>query len=305
MKKLALLLILLGFTTMACGLTVSLTPTETPNQPAMITATTVPVIIVTATPAVTNLPPTDVPATATPESQGDAFDSCANLSVTLPSALGVNGTCNTYPRQDGADLAWWQKNPGYAQIDLGADFPVRGKSNAPVINVYSANDYALLSPAAFESIHRLDNYILGDQSIASLDEVPGVPFYNSKLAFAANMQKLEFQNGSGIRYIGQYSDAPVPANNNDLFYAFIGVSGDGEKYVVAIFPLTNPVLVESGDPNASIPPGGIPFTFGTDPDNNLNSYYSSVSSLLNAQPSESFTPGLQTLDALIRSMYIN
>lgn len=71
-------------------------------------------------------------------------------------------------------------------------------SEMPRIDVYPAQDYAELVPAAFESIHRLNN-LLGNPSTIPAGQLPGVPFFNSQAVFASNIEKISFQNGSGVR----------------------------------------------------------------------------------------------------------
>ncbi len=315
MKKIALLLILLLFTTVACDVSVSLTPTA--NVPAAVTIpvkTIVPEVPATSTPIIafpatlenpTAIVPTEVIPTATQNQKRNTLINCSSMTLEIPYTVASGAVCNNYPREDSSDLAWWQKNPGYAQINFTDSFAIRGKTNQAVINLYDAMAYVEMAPAAFESIHRLDNYLYGGQTISNLDQVPNVPFYNSNLLFAANIKKLDFQNGSGIRFLTQYAQSPVPANNSDLFYNFIGVSADGNEFIIIILPVTSPYLSETSDGNASVPNGGIVYPYLTDPSADLAAYYSAVTDLLNTQSPENFTPGLGEIDTMIQSLFIN
>ena len=57
---------------------------------------------------------------------------------------------------------------------------------------------------------------------------------------------IKFQVPEGVRFLTEYAQYPASANNQDLFYQFQGLSRDGAYYIVAIFPITVPVLAETG-----------------------------------------------------------
>jgi hypothetical protein len=136
------------------------------------------------------------------------------------------------------------------------------------------------------------------------EPLPAVPFFNAAPVFASNVQAISFQGGGGVRFLTEYAQYPAPVNNHDLFYHFQGLSRDGAYYIIAIFPITTPVLAETSDAGAVIPPGGVayPDTAGSNPD--FQNYYASVTNLLNAASLDAFTPALGQLDALIQSMLI-
>lgn len=93
-------------------------------------------------------------------------------------------------------------------------------------------------------------------------------------------------------------------NNTDLFYHFQGVTDDGAYYILAILPITVPLLAETSDGGAPLPAGGIPYPYFADPDADMRVYYLSVSDLLNVTPPDAFTPTISQLDLLIQSMRI-
>ncbi|KAA0283121.1 MAG: hypothetical protein EDM79_02665 [Chloroflexi bacterium] len=70
-------------------------------------------------------------------------------------------------------------------------------------------------------------------------------------------------------------------------------------------PVTAPALAETSDFEAVVPVGGIAFPDINDPNVDMQAYYASATELLNATPSEAFTPALSQLDALIQSMRVN
>jgi hypothetical protein len=207
------------------------------------------------------------------------------------------------PPTSGEGVAPWDVTPGHIQLKLEG-YLLQGKSMEPQIYVYPAQAYAELYPAAFESIHRLDNilYVPGGPTLN--DKLPAVPFFNAQQLFASNIQVLSFQNGQGVRFVTEYAQYAASANNHDLFYHFEGVTRDGVYYIVAVLPINAPMLAETSDGGAPLPVGGVPYPYFADPNADMQLYYRSVLAVLNAAPSELFTPSLEQLDSLIQSMRI-
>lgn len=319
MKTTTLLITLFTFIALTCVSCISVT-VETPSiQPtdAIVPATAVstiepatptPEIFIALTQAVPGeFQPTDAPApTATSQQPANAGTNVtySPLTVTIPQGIARGASGTNFPRVDSKDAAQWQKTPGHLQVSLGDYYALRGTANQPAIYIYPASAYAEMVPAAFESIHRLQNYLYAPNNVPALDQLPNVPFFNAKLLFAANIQQVSFQNGSGVRFLAEYGQSAASANNTDLFYQFVGITSGGEYYIVAILPVSSPVLAETPDAGAPLPPRGIPYPFAANPNANMDAYYIAVTDLLNVQLPESFTPGLAELDALIQSMRV-
>ena len=108
-----------------------------------------------------------------------------------------------------------------------------------------------------------------------------------------------------MRFLTEYAQYPVSANNAELFYEFQGFTSDGAYYVVAILPITAPVLAETSDAGAPLPPRGIPYPYfaeGIEAD--MPGYYTAVTALLDSTSPEAFSPTIRQLDLLIQSMRI-
>ncbi len=255
-----------------------------------------------------SIPATEVPATTIPTAQPPTATGTAvtfgPLSLVVPPAVASGASGSDYPRNDGADAAWWQKTPGHLQIMLGDYYVLQGQLHQPQIFVYPAQGYAELVPAAFESIRRLDNILYGSGELIGVDQLPAVPFFNAQPLFAAGIQTVSFQNGGGVRFLTQYAQANMPVNNYELFYQFQGVTRDGAYYIVAILPVTVPILAETGDAAATLPPGGIASPDITDPNADWAGYYTAVADLLNGTSPDAFTPSINQLDLLIESIQV-
>jgi hypothetical protein len=80
------------------------------------------------------------------------------------------------------------------------------------------------------------------------------------------------------------------------------LSGDANYYIIAILPVTAPILPEDEKAEATVPEGGIPIPTSVGPN---QVYYFSVTEKLNSLPPEAFTPSLSALDALVQSILVN
>ena len=248
------------------------------------------------------MPYSPLPAPAT-EDLGTTV-TFGSLTLVVPPELASGASGSEYPRLDSDDAAWWQKTPGHEQIMLGDYYILQGKFHQPQIYAYPAQAYAELVPPAFESIRRVNNIIYSPDAPISADQLPGVPFFNAQQVFASNIQVISFQNGAGVRFLTEYAQSTAPVNNHELFYHFQGVTRDGAYYILAIFPITVPVLAETSDTAAALSSGGIAYPDVTDPNADWGGYYTAVTNLLNATSPDAFTPTINQLDLLIQSMQV-
>lgn len=306
MKKLLLFLSIFLVVSLACDLAVTIaqptSPAPMPTNtmvPAAATSTQVPV---TATSIPATSAPTEMPTEVPPVADGvDVFFGQVGLSLPSGLASGISGS--HVPRAEGDDVPQWGRTPGHTEITLEG-YLLQGKFHQARIYVYPAMDYVMQNPSAFESIHRLNN-ILYDPSSVSSDQLPTVPFFNAGQVFASNIQVISFQNGQGVRFLTEYAQYTAPVNNHELFYHFQGLTSDGEYYIIAILPVTVPVLADTSDAGAPLPPDGVPFPDITNPNADWTGYYNGVSALLNGTSAEAFSPTLTKLDQLIQSMRVN
>lgn len=322
MKKISSFALLFTLTALACVACVSVTmesPTSQPTNTSLPATTNpdptqelvnpTPEIFIALTQAIPGeFQPTDAPlaptATVQPPVSAQTAVTYQRLSFAIPQNVANGALGSDFARQDGEAAAWWQKTPGHLHVTLSDYAHIQAKTHQPAIYVYPASAYAELVPTAFESMHRLNNYLYATNNIPGLDQIPNVPFFNAQLLFASQIQPVSFQNGRGVRFLAEYGQYAAPANNSDLFYNFIGVTADGAYYIVAIFPLTSAILAETPELDSPLPPGGIPYPLEANPNPNLDAYYSAITDLLNAQMPESFTPDLTSLDTLVQSIRI-
>jgi hypothetical protein len=308
MKKILLFSLVL-LVVLACDMSVAVGPSPSPIPPpanTIVTASITPIQI-PASATVVAASPSAIPATAAPIDPPTSFEGVEvavdPLHIVLPPALASGARGIQFPRADAETVAPWEVTPGHIQLKLEG-YPLQDRFHQPQIYVFPALEYAEMLPAAFESIHRLDNILYGPGGPVINDQLPQVPFFNAQQAFASQAGLLSFQNGQGVRFLTEYAQYFASANNHDLFYHFQGLTRDGAYYVIAILPISSPMLAETSDGGAVLPPGGVPYPDMADPNADWQNYYKSVTEVLNATPPEAYTPTIGQLDALIQSMRI-
>lgn len=301
MKRLIFFLSLILIVNLACDVSVNLAPS---NEVATAAETPVLRDPSTPTPEVFISLTQAVPATPIiqPSPTANTLVTIGRLTLEIPSSVADGASGSDIPRADEQDLPTWGKTPGHTEIKLEG-YTLQGKFHEPRIYVYPSLDYATLVPAAFESMHRLRNIMNPGAPITS-NRLPNVPFFNATQVFASNLQSITFQNGSGFRFLAEYAQYFAPVNNHELVYHFQGFSDDGEYYIIAILPITAPALAETSDVEAVVPAGGIAFPDIANPVVDVQTYYASITDLLNATDPEAFTPPISQLDALIQSMWV-
>jgi hypothetical protein len=244
--------------------------------------------------------------TASPKSNATAASAQVNgtpvsfehISFVVPSGLASGANPETMTAVDTNSEAPWDIAPTHLRFTL-TGYQLQGKFHEPRIFVYSAEEYARSNPTAAEQIERLKKILAGGTLLQ--ETLPNVPFFNAAAQIAADIKPIPFQNGSGVRFLTQYAQYAAPINNRELFYHFQGLTKDGKYYVIAILPISAPMLAEDEKPESPVPAGGVPIPADIGPN---EVYYFSVTEKLNSLPPDSFTPSLNALDALIQSILV-
>ncbi|MGA7193703.1 MAG: hypothetical protein WBW94_08740 [Anaerolineales bacterium] len=263
------------------------TPTSQPNV-ATIVASTLQVVTAVAQTSAAQTPAITPTATASPTPQALPV-SYVNINLLIPSNLANNTTNVTT-----TDIEPPYINPSAGQMPQHTKiilngYPVQGASWQPQILVFRADQYAHYGNGNQQFISGLRN--LHYQHGQSL------PGNLPSGQFNADIQSVNFVNGTGIRYLTQFDESPLPANNRELFYYFHGITNDGNYYVQVILPVQAPFLAPDENPNSPLPRNGIPF-------HSDQSYFNAIAQQLNATPPDQFSPSLTSLDALIQSITV-
>ena len=129
-------------------------------------------------------------------------------------------------------------------------------------------------------------------------ELPLSTFYRmcGHQQFAANFKKVDFANGSGVRFItvhGIHDFSPV--DNENLVYVFQGFTDDGKYYVKMFVRLLHAQLPDIGEIPAEI--------YGAADQDQVDQYFEGFKEMLNESEAD-FSPKLDWIDAFLASLRV-
>lgn len=250
----------------------------------------------TSTPTIT---PTLVP---TP---GDTLYQLDGITFVVPACMALRPTVETIPAvlpdAEGGPLMVY---PEHHQV-VFEGYPLSDKYFEPLLRVFPVEEFAALSEQTTSSITRMKE-LLGLQVLEEGDSIPLLPGYNMAQVFKAQVRFMDFENGSGVRWLTELAQYSAAVNNRDLFYSFQGITRDGKYWVSLMLPVNAAYLQETWD-STTVPDGGVPHPAAGSPnlEAELEEYYRLMLLLLNNTPDAGFTPALNCLDALVQSIRIS
>jgi hypothetical protein len=218
-------------------------------------------------------------------------DFCADpLCLSFPFGLGFTATASTEPAQLEPDF--WAI-PEHLNV-VFAGYPLTDTLHTPHIGVYDTASFRAVNPNVGDRLDELQALL--DARPAAPDSVPLVPVFNAAQMITAAVEYIDFDGGSGVRFVTQYGQAVWPINNKDMFYAFTGLSDDGSLLITAIMPVANQALPDDAEEVLA----GDMQSF----EQGYEDYLAATESMLDSAPPASFTPNLDLLDDLMGSIQL-
>ena len=191
----------------------------------------------------------------------------------------------------GEDEPDWAASPEHLQFSFES-YALSDTFHRPRIYAYRAAELEAASDMGAAIIGAV-RYALSERpAFAPPNSI--LPGFNAGQLTSTPAKYIDFANGGGVRFLTQMAQAYFPINNRDLFYAFQGLTDDGEWYVAAVLPVSHPSLAADG---SEIP--------GDDFDafaENFETYAAEISAQLDVEAPSSFTPDLSLLDAMMASL---
>jgi hypothetical protein len=210
------------------------------------------------------------------------------ISFYFNPQLAESLSSKVVPANEG-EAPWWAA-PEYRQISFQGWIPAEGILE-PTIRVFSTEEFSQINPNIGERLAALQASLEANGMERTGLAVPEI--FNAGQFFQSNVRTLDFQNGSGARWLSQYGQAYFPIGFPRLFYTFQGFTEDGAYYLSVILPVAHTIL----PPADSVALDDAFF-------NNYESYSAENASLLEAQPDASFTPSLELLDQMVESIMV-
>lgn len=288
----------LAGTVLGCSLT-GVTATEVSSMPTIVAAT-LQALITPTSPAVTSA----VTSAPVATQAGGTQVSFANVSFVIPTGFASGASSETVPAADAQSGGPWDVAPAFTRFTLQA-YPLQGEFFEPQIMVYPAQAYASVNAGANLSLQSLQAILANPAAPLTNDVLPRLPYANADQIIGAQPKVISFHGGQGVRVLAEYSQGYVGIDNHDLFYHFEGLTSDGKSYIVAVLPVNATFLSATGDPSASVPPGGIPFPSTITSGIEMQNYYQAMTEKLNATAPDAFQPTLTLLDTFIESLQVS
>ena len=229
------------------------------------------------------------PPTETPEPTPAPDISFQGVSFSYDESLASSITSETIPAEADAVIEAWA-SPEHIQFTLDG-YPLSGTFHQPRIVVFPVDAYKAINSTAGETIAQLEQ-LLADKP-TNPEAIPFLPVFHAGQFMQAQVKYLDFRNGSGVRFLTQYGQDAWPINNEDMFYAFQGLTGDGQYYISAILPVSHLSLP---DPNSVLMDDAFY--------ENFMNYVADIEGQLSTEPENSFTPALSLVDAMIQSLEV-
>jgi hypothetical protein len=211
------------------------------------------------------------------------------LSVDRVIAAGVTAAVVSASDREGLG---WTKEPAHARFSF-VDYFLQETLHEPRIEVYPLASYEAYSEYAAQAIADL-RQLLAERPAAP-ETIPVLPAFNAMQLIRAQVAYVDFRDGTGIRFLTQYAQAPGPINNHGLFYAFQGLTDEGHAYVAAILPVSHRSLPA----NLAAYEGNL-----YDLAEGFDAYVAEVVEQLGEQEASSFRPDLGRLDAIVQSLEV-
>lgn len=309
-----ILITILFWVLLSSGCQSRLEPEPSGPQASGTAPTTAPGVTVAApqpTPTGTALktPVTTVPETAQEEVAGDALSEGqvldeAGIALDLASSLIESVTVETVPafEQVPDPGPRYLAQPAHTILHL-AGFPQSANYRQPQIAVYPLEAYRRLTLDAKREVEQLQTLLASGSGVPpGVDDLPYLPAPNAIQIVQAKVQQLDFQNGTGVRYLTQYVQDVSPVVSNSLFYTFQGMTVDGQFWISAVLPVASDTL--PADIPTAQEQGFDSFAYNFDPIG-YERYLAEQKVLIDGLTDDAFTPQLATLDALVQSLELS
>ena len=137
----------------------------------------------------------------------------------------------------------------------------------------------------------------------SCTEMPFLPMWEACQAFTAKVTSVDFENGKGVFFLTQWDLETEQITNENLQYAFQGITNDGKHYISGEFKVTAPGLKRGDEPEVlSWNERNYILDHGSP---KYQAYSEPIIANLEALPKARFQPKLELLDRLMGSLKVN
>lgn len=209
------------------------------------------------------------------------------MSFTVPESVSRQGAVGvSVPADDPRTAAF--PLPAHTRFTLNG-VPTLG--DLPHVAVFPAAEYNFQFVGAIDELTR---YL--QARVPTAEPPQRLPIAENRARLiAAQVAYLDFENGAGVRFVIVFREGVAPITADRATYVYLGITADGAQFVQALIPLT------AGALPATPPPDYDASAFIGAPDDFVAYVAQARRDLDNASP-QSFTPRLDALDSMMRSL---
>ena len=204
--------------------------------------------------------------------------------------LDVEPPTERIPASGGSEM-YDMAHPAYMHFDLYME-----QAQIYVVPVQEYETAADFAPGIISDLHRLNDSINNFNDC--VPELPLNEFFHvcDHQQFNSNLAKVDFQNGSGIRFVSVYGvQDMVPVENEHLVYVFQGFTNDGKYFIKAVVRLSHSQLPEIGEIPADV--------YAAADTSIVQQYFNGFEQMLNQNEAD-FSPALDWIDAFLGSLRV-
>lgn len=165
------------------------------------------------------------------------------------------------------------------------------------ITIIPLEDYRALSDSAANEVDTLLTLLDTRTFPDDLEVAPFIPVSSRNQPYQVLPEFLDFQNGSGVRYLTTPVNNYVVVTNTAPSYTFMGVTEDGSQLISVSLPMYVPILPEVSEE-------GLPYATD-DGGSTYTQYLLDVEAQLESATVDDFEPFLPVLDAMMESLVVN
>jgi hypothetical protein len=181
----------------------------------------------------------------------------------------------------------------FDEIALSNTFSLR----EPQLLVFPIDDFRMVSNIQAENALEALTELLAEKPLKPERDMLLMPPVAGKSVLQVHARYIRFEYGEGVRFLAAYVDEDGMVTNDDLFYIFQGVSFDGEYFISLFFPIDTAELPASVEDFIASDDYSL---FST----SYDSYLAETVELLAGIQDRNFTPNLNLLDSMIKSLQL-
>ncbi len=249
---------------------------------------------------VTDLPPESAEDVEAVEREGNGEEgvikfSGEGISFAYPAFLAGDAILEEHEGFPDDELS---PTPDFITISF-ADYILSDTFMSPVIYIFEAEEYRAVTDYAGQTIDLLEDGLADFSAFDTSFELPFLPIYNAAQIFQSNLKLIDFQGGSGLRYLTMFAQDAVPIINDGLLYTYQGLTDDGRYYISLVMPVNHPDL-----------PADLEVFFSSIDDDyeafydNYHQFLEEGIVILDQSDDEMFTPALNVLDDLVMTLQV-